>query len=279
MPTTMNSHSADLSNLEQALGHCFARRELLQQALTHSSYAREAESQLSPDAATAAGAIPGDNEQLEFLGDAVLSFVVSQELFRRFPEYGEGELSKLRAHIVSARELIRPARQLEIGSYLHFGKGEEKSGGRGKSALLVNALEAVIAALYLDAGIAPAQRFIVQSILEPELANLARVGQDHLPIMDYKSALQEAAHAARRPPPRYVVVAEQGPEHRKLFTVEVHIAGTSDAEDAFVCRAEGDSKKRAEQKAAQQAFERLQSKDRGSAAEVSRSGAESSRQA
>ena len=96
---------------------------------------------------------PGDNEQLEFLGDAVLSFVVSQELFRRFPEYAEGELSKLRAHIVSARALVRPARKLEIGNYLRFGKGEEKSGGRTKSALLVNALEALIAALFLDAGL------------------------------------------------------------------------------------------------------------------------------
>ncbi len=274
----MNPHPTDLSDLEAALGHCFARRDLLEQALTHSSFAREAESQVSAEA-EAPVTIPGDNEQLEFLGDAVLAFVISQELFRRFPEYGEGELSKLRAHIVSARELVRPARQLEIGSYLRFGKGEERSGGRGKSALLVNALEALIAAIYLDAGIGPAHRFIVQNILEPELANLRQLCQGRLPIMDYKSALQEAVHAARRPQPRYLVVQEQGPEHRKLFTVEVHIGGASDGEAGFICRAEGNSKKRAEQRAAQQAFERLQSTQRGSTADALGPSAESSRQA
>lgn len=275
----MNPHRADLSKLETALGHRFTRRELLEQALTHSSFAREAESQLSLDPENSALTKAGDNEQLEFLGDAVLSFVISQELFRRFPQYGEGTLSKLRAHIVSARELIRPARQLEIGSYLRFGKGEEKSGGRSKSALLVNALEAVIAAIYLDAGVGPAHHFIGQNILEPELNNLRQLGKDRLPIMDYKSALQEAVHAGHRPQPRYMVVREQGPEHRKLFTVEVHIGGISDGEEGFVCRAEGNSKKLAEQKAAQQAFERLQLLERGSAVDVSSPSAESSRQA
>jgi len=272
----MNTNPADLPDLERALGYSFTRRELLEQALTHSSFAREAESQLSAETEPTTVAVPGDNEQLEFLGDAVLSFVISQELFRRFPDYGEGELSKLRAHIVSARELIRPARQLEIGSYLRFGRGEEKSGGRGKSALLVNALEALIAAIYLDAGIEPVHRFIVQNVLEPELANLQQLSKDRLPIMDYKSALQEAVHAHRRSQPRYTVVREQGPEHHKLFTVEVHIGPATDGEAAFVCRAEGNSKKRAEQKAAQQAFERLQSIQRGSAADASGPSAESS---
>ncbi len=117
-----------------------------------------------------------DNEQMEFLGDAVLSFVVSQELFRRFPEYHEGELSKLRAHIVSARRLLRPARELKIGEYLRLGRGEERSGGRSKSALLVDALEALIAALYLDAGLEAAHRFILRNILEPELAEVHEHG-------------------------------------------------------------------------------------------------------
>jgi ribonuclease-3 len=271
----MNPQVAELTQLEEALGHSFRRRELLEQALTHSSFAREAESQ-SP-ASTGLTPRP-DNEQLEFLGDAVLSFVISQELFRRFPEYEEGELSKLRAHIVSARELIRPARHLEIGSYLRFGKGEEKSGGRSKSALLVNALEAVIAALFLDAGFEAAHRFIVNSILEPELANLSRLGKDQLPVMDYKSALQELAHGSGRPQPRYIVVREEGPEHRKLFTIEAHIAPSSDGDSGFVCRAEGKTKKAAEQKAAQQAFEHLQSLKRGSAVDARSLSAESSRQ-
>ncbi len=272
----MDLQTTDLSQLEEAVGHRFQRPELLQQALTHSSYAREAESQTN-------GADPDhpashDNEQLEFLGDAVLSFVISQELFARFPEYGEGELSKLRAHIVSERELSRPARQLEIGSYLRFGRGEEKSGGRGKTPLLVDALEAVIAALYLDAGIEPAHRFIVECILEPELNHLRELGGGRLPIMDYKSALQEAAHSLGRPQPRYSVVHEQGPEHRKLFTVEVHIGGPN-ASPGFTCRAEGNSKKSAEQKAAQQAFERLKSEERGSAVDASSPSAESFSQA
>ncbi len=273
----MSGPYLETSKLEEALGHQFHRRELLEQALTHSSFAREAESQNSAE--TPQGAFPGDNEQLEFLGDAVLSFVISQELFRRFPQYQEGELSKLRAHIVSARQLVRPARHLEIGHYLRFGKGEEKSGGRSKSALLVNALEAVIAALFLDAGIQPAHGFIVRQILEPELAELSRLGKDRFPVTDYKSALQEAAHAGGRPQPRYTVVAEDGPEHRKLFTVEAHIAGSKEGEPGFVCRAEGNTKKRAEQKAAQQAFERLQSEAKGSAPDASSPSAESSPQA
>jgi ribonuclease-3 len=274
----MNSRSHDRSQLEDSLGHRFTRRELLEQALTHSSFAREMASQIATDAETQVAKCC-DNEQLEFLGDAVLSFVISQELFRRFPEYGEGELSKLRAHIVSERELIRPARQLEIGNYLRFGRGEEKSGGRGKITLLVDALEAVIAALYLDAGIEPAHRFIVQNILEPELGQLEQLGQGRLPIMDFKSALQESAHAHGRPQPRYSVVREQGPEHRKLFTVEVNIGGAGGNEAGFVCRAEGNSKKSAEQKAAQQAFERLKSIQIGSAADDSSPSAESPSQA
>lgn len=274
----MDLHIPDLSQLEKALGHHFQRRELLQQALTHSSFARELASQSPIEDGPHTLATGQDNEQLEFLGDAVLSFVVSQELFARFPEFGEGELSKLRAHIVSERELSRPARQLEIGSYLRFGRGEEKSGGRGKTTLLVDALEAIIAALYLDAGIKPVHHFIVEWILEPELKYLQEVGGGRLPIMDYKSALQESAHAHGRPQPRYSVVREQGPEHRKLFTVEVHIGGTN-GDPGFICRAEGNSKKSAEQKAAQQAFERLKSEERGSAAEASSPSAESSSEA
>src|SRR5271167_4042117 len=118
----MKSDLNDLSVLEAALGHRFRRRDLLEQALTHASYARELESQ---NAAGGGPAPAPDNEQMEFLGDAVLAFVVSQELFRRFPEYHEGELSKLRAHIVSARRLLRPARELRIGEYLRLGRGEE----------------------------------------------------------------------------------------------------------------------------------------------------------
>jgi ribonuclease-3 len=275
----MNAHTSETSALEEALGHRFRRRELLEQALTHSSFAREAQSQLASEAGDTGQRSLGDNEQLEFLGDAVLSFVVSQELFHRFPQYQEGELSKLRAHIVSARQLVHSARRLEIGSYLRFGKGEEKSGGRGKSALLVNALEALIAAMFLDAGLEEAHRFIVRFILEPELEDLSQLGHGHLPVMDYKSALQEAVHASGRTQPRYVVVKAEGPEHRKLFTVEAHVPPSRQGDEGFICQAEGKTKKAAEQKAAQQAFERLKSMQKDSPTYSEGQSAEVSRQA
>src|ERR1035437_9748779 len=177
----MNSDPHDLSALEEALGHRFGRRALLEQAVTHASYAREMESQ---NAAEGAPAPAADNEQMEFLGDAVLAFVVSRELFQRFPEYQEGELSKLRAHLVSDRHLLRPARELGIGQYLRLGKGEERSGGRSKVALLVDSLEAVIAALFLDAGLAGAHRFIGQSLLGPGVAEVHQDGSSKLPVID-----------------------------------------------------------------------------------------------
>ncbi len=252
----MKSRVIDSSALEDALGHRFERRSLLEQALTHSSFAREAETAAGIESSSAT---VGDNEQLEFLGDAVLSFVVSQELFRRFPSYTEGDLSKLRAHVVSARALIRPARKLEIGDYLRFGKGEEKSGGRTKNALLVNALEAILAALFLDAGLEAVHRLIVSAVLEPALQELHNRGAGMLPVTDFKSALQEIVHAAGRPHPRYSIVKEEGPDHRKVFTVEVRIAAPISGGDEFFTRAEASTKKRAEQRAARQAWEYLQS--------------------
>ena len=261
----MKSANHDPSVLESSLGYVFQDRVLLDKALTHSSYAREAESQ---NAAVGTPALEHDNEQLEFLGDAVLSFVISQELFRRFPEYHEGELSKLRAHIVSARRLLRPARELKLGEYLHLGKGEERSGGRSKSALLVNTLEALIAALFLDAGLAVAHGFILRYILEPELLEVQQHGGKKLPVMDYKSALQEAVHASGRPQSRYVMVKEEGPDHRKMFTIEAHVPASPTGEPAFVCRSQGSTKKAAEQAAARLAWERLQSVESPSSSET-----------
>jgi ribonuclease-3 len=251
----MRPATGDISALEDALGHHFSSPALLEQAITHSSHAREEESQ---NGGIGLGTRRPDNEQMEFLGDAVLSFVVSRELFRRFPQYREGELSKLRAHVVSANRLLRPAKELGIGKYLRLSKGEERSGGRNKGALLVDALEALIAALYLDAGLARAQEFILQKILEPELAELHNSGSSGLPVMDYKSALQEAVHASGRPPARYVLVKEEGPDHRKVFTIEARVPAAG-GEDSFVCRAQGATKKLAEQGAARKAWEYLQS--------------------
>ena len=257
----MNSGPHDLSALEEALGHRFQRRALLEQAVTHASYARETESQ---NAAEGTPALSADNEQMEFLGDAVLGFVVSRELFQRFPEYQEGELSKLRAHLVSARHLLRPARELGIGQYLRLGKGEERSGGRNKVALLVDSLEAVIAALFLDAGLDLAHRFIQQAILEPGLAEVHQDGSKKLPVIDYKSALQEAVHASGRSQPRYVLIKEEGPDHRKVFTMEAQVPASTNGEQGFARRAEGNTKKLAEQRAAREAWDFLQSLKRDS---------------
>src|SRR5579864_1556848 len=158
----------EIAALERQLGYHFQYPELIGQALTHSSQARELEAlQLSKD-----GSKAQDNEQLEFLGDTVLALVTSEELFRRFPHFREGELSKLRAHLVSERHLIRVAQTLELGHYLRLGRGEEKSGGRGKTALLVDALEAVLAAIYLDGGLEAARRFILECVVVPELERM-----------------------------------------------------------------------------------------------------------
>ncbi len=240
----------ELSALEAALGHRFERRELLERALTHSSHAHESAEAESPEAAR-------DNEQLEFLGDAVLGFVTSEALFQRFPDHQEGDLSKLRAHLVSARHLIKVARQFQLGDYLRLGRGEEKSGGRGKSALLVNALEAVIAALYLDGGLEAARSFVRERIVDPEVQRLHQEHQGAMPVTDYKSALQEFMQGSGRPQPSYIVVREEGPEHSKTFTVEVRVHAAADVAGVHVSRAQGPTKKRAEQLAAQKALEEL----------------------
>jgi ribonuclease-3 len=240
----------EITALEGLLGHRFRRRELLEQALTHSSHAHEQE-------ARGEGATHlRDNEQLEFLGDAVLGFVTGQTLFERFPHFHEGQLSKTRAHLVSARHLVEVADGLDLGRFLRLGRGEEKSGGRSKAALLVNALEAVLAAIYLDAGLETARDFILHRIVDPELERLAQQATGAFPVTDHKSALQELLQAAGRPQPTYSVVKEEGPEHKKIFTVEVRLHGEGEAD--HVSRAQGSTKKKAEQLAAQQALEHLQ---------------------
>lgn len=243
--------SREITALEDVLGHRFARSELLEQALTHSSQAREMEAARAP-------ARVSDNEQLEFLGDAVLGFVTTQEVFHRFPHFREGELSKLRAHLVSEKHLIRVAQALGLGHYLRLGRGEEKSGGRNKTALLVDALEAVLAALYLDGGLEAARPFILTQIVVPELEQIASNGS-MLPVNDYKSALQEKLQATGRPQPQYVLVKERGPEHNKTFTVEARLQ-SREAKSEFVGRAEGSTKKNAEQDAARQVLEYLASR-------------------
>jgi ribonuclease-3 len=248
----------EIGALEEALGYHFRRRRVIEQSVTHSSQAREQEALAGGNKHQI-----NDNEQLEFLGDAVLSLVTSEELFRRFPHFREGELSKLRAHVVSERHLIRVAQRLELGHYLRLGRGEEKSGGRGKTALLVDALEAILAAIYLDGGLEAARAFILREILSPELERMEREG-GALPLTDFKSALQETLQGLGIAQPSYLLVDEAGPEHSKTFTVEVRL-NTKDGKNGgeFVGRAQGSTKKAAEQDAARQVLTHLASRANG----------------
>jgi len=251
--------SRDITELEQTLGYRFVHPRLLEQALTHTSQAREMESLQN-----ALNRPVGDNEQLEFLGDAVLGLVTTEELFHRFPDFREGELSKLRAHLVSEKHLIQVAQKLELGHYLRLGRGEEKSGGRHKTALLVDSLEAILGAMYVDGGLPAARPVVVQHVVGPELEHIARSGSS-LPLTDYKSALQEKLQARGQPQPSYVLVKEQGPEHSKTFTVEARLRSDVGHDSTeLVGRAEGTTKKNAEQGAARQLLESLAELPEGS---------------
>ncbi len=235
---------AELASLELKLGHSFGRPELLCRALTHSSLANETRA--------ASGEPIEDNEQLEFLGDSVLGFLISEALVERCPEASEGELSRQKAHLVSAAHLHGVARRLDLGSFLDLGRSEEMSGGRSKKTLLVDALEAIIAAIYLDGGIEAARQF-VGLILDAPFCGDEEAGTDIQPaITNFKSALQELAQSRKLPQPRYTVVSERGPEHSKTFTIEVRVG------KEWTGQAEGRTKKIAAQRAARGVYERLQ---------------------
>ncbi|HYK60583.1 MAG TPA: ribonuclease III [Bryobacteraceae bacterium] len=241
--------------MEEKLGYVFRDRSLLERALTHKSHVHERSHErsfvLAGDELAAernGRLIPQDNEQLEFLGDAVLGFVVSDCLVRRFPDFPEGRLSKLKAHLVSATRLYEVAQELGLGEFLFLGRGEELSGGRAKRALLSDAVEALIAALYLDGGLDAVQNFIETRVIGSWLST----GPDQeAAVTDFKSALQEMAQALKLPAPRYSVVSESGPEHLKVFTVEVRLG------KEWASQASGYSKKSAGQKAAQQVLQQL----------------------
>ncbi len=231
---------SDPAVIEGVLCHAFRDRELLRRALTHKSRAFEL--------AAAREDTLADNEQLEFLGDAVLGFLVSEALLGAHPDFAEGKLSKLKAHLVSASHLHEVAQRLGLGEHLLLGHGEELSGGRLKKNLLSDAMEALIAAVYLDGGLEVARAFVARHVL-CDLGDLesAPDSAGH----DYKSALQELAQTMRLPPPRYHIMREHGPEHAKTFTIEVRVGKD------FIGAADGASKKGAGQKAAQLVLERL----------------------
>ena len=228
--------------LEERLRHVFRNRELLERALTHSS--------AIPELRTAdAGDIrpPENNEQLEFLGDAVLDLLASEYLVEKFPKWSEGQLSKSRARLVNAQALELAARRLHLGEHLRLGRGEEKTGGREKPALLADAFEAVVAAIYLDGGLAAAKEMLRLTLFELALEE----GGSPLFETDGKSALQEFLQGRGKPPAEYRLAAESGPDHQKIFRVEVW------AEGACLASGQGSTKKEAEQRAAGTALGRL----------------------
>lgn len=235
---------AEPASLEIRINYRFSDAEILLRALTHSSHANESR--------TGPGSPRTDNEQLEFLGDSILGFLIAEALMARFPEYREGELSRLKAHLVSAAHLYGVARRLDLGSHLELGRSEEMSGGRAKKTLLVDALEAVIAAMYLDGGMEPVRRFVAEHVLDAATDNQpGEDGEGAAGITNFKSALQELAQARKLPHPRYVTVREQGPEHSKTFTVEVRVGSE------WTAQADGHTKKIAAQRAARGVYERL----------------------
>lgn len=232
---------SEQAELEAALGHCFRQSEWLERALTHSSQLPELASERGADQALQ------HNEKLEFLGDAVLGLLVSEFLVNSFPDWSEGRLSKTRAKLVNATSLHGAARRLHLGRYLRLGRGEEKTGGREKPAVLADAYEAVVAAIYLDGGLEEARRFVRRSLLDQAVSE----GVDRLGEPDHKSGLQELLQARGFPPAQYRVVSESGPQHRKTFVVEVCVAGKP------LARGTGTNKKEAEQAVARHALQQL----------------------
>jgi ribonuclease-3 len=229
-----------LEKLELELGYRFHEPLLLKKALIHSSHAHEQN-------------IAEDNEQMEFLGDAVLGLIVSDLLFRAHPDLTEGELSKLKGFFVSSANLVKYAEQLELGQYLYLGKGEEKTGGRSKQALLVDALEAIIGGIYLDGGLDSARQLITK-FMEPQLGQVSLKGER---TADFKTALQELLQARSLGGARYIAVSESGPDHEKLFTVDVEL------DDKIIARGIGLTKKAAEQAAAKQALAQFKPQEQG----------------
>jgi ribonuclease-3 len=223
-----------LSELEQKIGYSFRSRALLDRALTHRSFANER-----------VGENCQHNEALEFLGDSVLGFVVSAWLLERFPDLSEGKLSKMKAYLVSESRLVEIAEALDLGNYILLNRGEEKTGGRRKRALLADAYEALIGVIYVDGGIEVAERFLRRELRQ----KLMSIDPASMIGADYKSALQERLQAAGGPGPDYAVVEVLGPDHRRTFRVELRIGGRA------VATGEGHTIKLAQQEAARVVLE------------------------
>ncbi len=223
----------ELNEFEDIINYKFNNIETLEKSLTHSSYSNEDKSYNKVN-----------NERLEFLGDAVLSITVSRFIFDKFPEYPEGDLTKLRSQVVCEDTLSLVAGNLNVGKYLLLGKGEEASGGRERKSILADAVEAIIAAIYIDGGYRKAEKFVLDN-----LTNYIHVAVKGKIVTDFKSYLQEYYQSkSQNCKIRYVVTREEGPDHEKLFHVNVLV------NKSVVGKGEGKSKKLAEQDAAKNAL-------------------------
>ena len=224
-----------MSELEKKIGYMFKNKSLMTEALTHSSHANENR-----------GKGGRSNERLEFLGDSILGMLVARRLFSRFPDMPEGKMTRLRAELVCEQSLVEVAQELKLGGYMRFGKGEELSGGRERPSIIADVVEAMLAAIYLDAGIEQAAKFVDEYILRP----LDSEGENF--TTDFKTALQEIIQQQQGVQPiEYRVVDESGPDHRKVFSVEVCLNGE------IAGMGSGHTKKEAEQAAAKVALEGL----------------------
>lgn len=223
---------------QKVIGYTFRQISLLDEALTHKSHQNEVKEKGRRD-----------NERLEFLGDAVLALVVSDSLASTFPDSTEGALSKLKAHLVSEPVLAEAAKRLDLGSLLRLGRGEELTHGRHKSSLLADVLESITAAIYLDGGLEPARAFIVRA-LAPELQELTQSGRPGI-VQDYKTQFQEWCQKRFDTLPHYSIVRESGPDHQKVFEVQLELRGD------VLGAGTGRTKKEAEQMAAKQALEHI----------------------
>ncbi len=235
-PENPASGAESRTELESLLGYHFQDKTLLMRSLTHRSFVNENEGQGLRH-----------NESMEFLGDAVLGFVISARIFDRFPDCSEGDLSKIKAYLVSAVNLLHLAEKIRLGDFLRLSRGEDKTGGRTKRAIVVDAYEALLGAIYLDGGIEA-----VAGFLERQLGTLLdSLDLHHLSYGDFKSALQERLHNIGKQEPVYQVVDEIGPDHRNVFVVEVVVG------QEVIARSSGRTKKEAQQEAARLAIENL----------------------
>lgn len=230
----MQGYPIPVEGLEAAIGYAFHDRSHLTLALTHSSYCNEYKTKEGKSAC---------NERLEFLGDSVLSFITSRYLFETYPDLSEGRLSPIRAKAVCEKTLCKLAKEISLGDYLFLGHGEEHTQGRKRPSILADAFEALLAAMYLDGGIEPVKEFLLPRITK-EIDEIVESGAD----LDYKTALQQVIQQERGEVLEYVTVAESGPAHQKVFTVEARLNGN------VLGSGSGSSKRAAEQCAAKEAL-------------------------